>query len=207
MEGHCKRRIWLANSSISSEMLYCFDLHPQWSRGQARLHLGPTLQHLSGPAGARRRCEFGGIQPSGSGAAAVRQRRLHHQGVALAADGPSGSSVSSEAEAPQPPAVVAHSHQELHSRRQRERKTLSPGGDALREVWSGMKRRPPSHRSDIHSVFLYSVVTTLCFCLSLCRDLVTQVYTQGGAVAPHNGETATETAERKYVTQMGSAAA
>lgn len=61
----------------------------QRRRGQARLHLGPALQHLPGTPAARRRGELGGFQPRRSGAAAVCQRRLHHQSVALATHGAS----------------------------------------------------------------------------------------------------------------------
>lgn len=87
------------------------------SRGQARLHLGSTLQYLSGTSGSRRRGELCGLQPGRPGAAAVCQRRLHHQGVALAADGAPVAGHGPPVEAPQSPFLLAVSQQELCERK------------------------------------------------------------------------------------------
>lgn len=89
----------------------------KWSWGQARLHLGSSLQYLSGTSGTRRRSELCRVQPGRPGAAAVGQRWLHHQGVALAADGASVAGHGAPIEAPQSPFILAESQQELCERK------------------------------------------------------------------------------------------
>lgn len=89
----------------------------KWSRGQARLHLGSSLQYLSGASGTRRRSELCRVQPGRPGAAAVCQRWLHHQGVALASDGASVAGRGAPVEAPQSPFKLAESQQELCERK------------------------------------------------------------------------------------------
>lgn len=88
-------------------------LYLKWSRGQTRLHLGSSLQYLSGTSGTQRRSELCGVQPGRPGAAAVCQRWLHHQGVALATDGASVAGHGPPVEAPQSPFIAAESQQEL----------------------------------------------------------------------------------------------
>lgn len=128
----------------------CVDL--QWSRGQAWLHLGSPLQHLSGTSGAWRRGELCSVQPGWPGAAAVCQRWLHHQGLALAADGAPVAGHGPAVEAPQPSLILAESQQELC-----ERKTVSslrrrllpeltaPSSVSRWHLWCGGV--PPGHKT------------------------------------------------------------
>lgn len=92
-------------------------VYVKWSGGQARLHLGSSLQHLPSTSGPRRRSELCGLQPGRPGAAAVCQRRLHHQGVAIAADGAPVAGHGPPVQAPQSPFVLAVSQQELCERK------------------------------------------------------------------------------------------
>lgn len=108
-----------ANVILAKQMLE-FSLccvYVKRSRGQARLHLGSSLQHLPGTSGTRRRSELCGLQPGRPGAAAVCQRRLHHQGVALAADGAPVAGHGPPVQAPQSPFVLAVPQQELCERK------------------------------------------------------------------------------------------